>query len=65
MNTTNIRELIVAELNQVSGGVDGTGNWQGCTNGPAGEGVYPWYVKCDYTNAEFVRDIIRFGGGRS
>jgi hypothetical protein len=63
MRTSEVRELSPAELQQVAGGVDGSGNWKGCINGPAGSGVYPWYVKCDYTNAEFVRDIINNGKG--
>lgn len=60
---TEVRELNVAELNQVSGG------WKTCPEGTkagGGPGLYPDYVECGpYTNAEFVRDIIRYGGGRS
>ena len=39
MNTTEIRELNAGELDQVSGGVDGTGNYKECLNGPAGAGT--------------------------
>jgi hypothetical protein len=64
MNTTGVRELDIAELDQVSGG------WKTCPNGTkngaTGYGLVPDYVECGpYTNAEFVRDIIRYGGGRS
>jgi hypothetical protein len=62
--TTEIRELNVAELDQVSGGLKG--GWKGCENGTTaggGPGLYPWYAECnEYTNAQFVQDIIRFGG---
>ena len=61
MNTTEIRQLDIAELDQVSGG------WKTCleTKNGGGHGLYPDYTECGpYTNAEFVRDIIRYGGGR-
>ena len=64
MNISKIRELDIAELDQVAGG------WKTCPNGTkngaTGYGLVPDYVECGpYTNAEFVRDIIRYGGGRS
>lgn len=67
MNTTEIRELDFAELDQVSGGL--LGDWKTCPEGTkagGGPGLYPGSADCGpYTNAEFVRDIIRYGGGRS
>ena len=44
MNTTEIRELNVAELDLVSGGMDP--NYKYCAAGPAGAGTYPNYVDC-------------------
>jgi hypothetical protein len=44
MSTTNIRELAETDLDLVSGGMDP--NYKFCSNGPAGEGVYPNYVEC-------------------
>jgi hypothetical protein len=62
---TDLRELNVAELEQVAGGL--LGNWKTCdygTTAGGGPGLYPGYADCNqpYTNADFVRDITRFGG---
>ena len=63
MNTTEIRELDAAELDQVSGGnLEGWKTCQMLKNGTVGPGLVPDYVECGpYTNAMFVRDIIRYG----
>jgi hypothetical protein len=43
---TEIRELNVAELEQVSGGADG--NYKFCSNRHY-DGLVPWYVDCNPT----------------
>jgi hypothetical protein len=40
---TEIRELTDADLDMVSGGMDG---YKFCWNGPAGTGTYPVYIDC-------------------
>jgi hypothetical protein len=65
MDTSEIRELAFAELEQVAGGVDG---YQYCSHGPAGEGLYAPNVDC--RNAyDFLIEMIAIGenagrGGR-
>lgn len=58
MNTTEVRELTLAELEQVAGGADP--NYKFCWDGPAGSGVYPLYVDCNRpTWGELIRNTIR------
>jgi hypothetical protein len=56
MNTTEVRELNVAELDRVSGAADP--NWHYCASGPAGEGVYPNYVGCGMTWGDLVKQMV-------
>jgi hypothetical protein len=57
MHTSEMRELAVAELEQVAGGVDG---YQYCPHGPAGEGLYPNNVDC--RNAyDYLIEMIKIG----
>ena len=62
--TTEIRELNIAELEQVSGGV-----WKECTIGTTaggGPGVYPWYATCASTTwgelFQRIQDTVNNGG---
>ena len=64
MTTTEIRDLNAAELEQVSGGM-----WKECANGTTrggAPGVYPSYVDCAQTWAQFYGDFreVVFNGGR-
>jgi len=45
MSNAKIGECTLAELGQVSGGMDP--NYKFCVGGPAGTGVYPLYVDCN------------------
>jgi hypothetical protein len=38
------REITGHEIDAVAGGMES--NYQYCANGPAGEGVYPYYIDC-------------------
>lgn len=57
-------ELNDAELDSVSGGIDG---YHFCWDGPAGNGLYPSYIGCaGPTNAEVYKaffDGFHRGGG--
>jgi hypothetical protein len=55
MNTTDIHELDVAELDLVTGAGTVAG-YQFCPNGPAGSGLYPEYVDCEGGSA--VKQLI-------
>lgn len=63
MTTTEIRELNIAELEQVAGGM-----WKTCVNGTSrggGPGLYPYYAECAPTWGEFYgefRSIVNNGG---
>lgn len=46
MNPVESRELSVGELETVSGGRDGLAGYKFCWGGPAGDGLYPWYINC-------------------
>jgi hypothetical protein len=42
-----VRELNDADLDMVSGAEWNDSNYKFCWNGPAGEGLYPWYTNCN------------------
>lgn len=70
MNTTEIRELDIAELDQVSG-AQGS-DWKECpygTKAGGGPGLYPWYANCkagpgsSYGFSDLSKDVAGSMGG--